>query len=82
MRRLGAPLVADRPSATCAVSMWDYLIPAAIGGGSGLAAGFGVRYLFRNEHPLTADAAAHIVEGAVTLLVGGLTFIIRLSRPR
>lgn len=78
-RLLGA---ASEPVATCAVSMWDYVIPAAIGGGAGLASGFGVRYLFRNEDPKTADAAAHIVEGAVTLLVGGLTYVMRLRHPR
>jgi hypothetical protein len=62
----------------CPVNMWDYLIPAAIGGTTGLLSGFGVRYLLRRDHPQTVDSAAHIVEGAVTLLVGGMTFILRL----
>ena len=70
------------PPGTCAVSMWDYVVPAAVGGGVGLASGFGVRALLKNEHPTTRDAAAHIVEGAITLLVGGLTFIMRLRHPR
>ncbi|OHD23634.1 MAG: hypothetical protein A2Y38_01395 [Spirochaetes bacterium GWB1_59_5] len=70
------------PEAACAVSMWDYVVPAGIGGATGLLTGFGVRYLMRREHPTTQDAAAHIVEGAVTLLVGGLTFILWLRRPR
>lgn len=70
------------PPGTCAVTLWDYLVPAALGGGSGLIAGFGVRYLLRKEHPKTSDAAAHIVEGAITLLVGGMTFILRTRHPR
>ena len=78
-RRLGS---VDVPSGTCEVSFWDYIVPAAIGGGTGLMSGFGARYLFRNEATKTADAAAHIVEGAVTLLVGGLTFIMWTRRPR
>ena len=70
-----------RPDA-CPVYLWDYLIPAAVGGATGIATGFAVRYLMRREHPKTADAAAHIVEGAVTLLVGGLTFVLRLRSQR
>ncbi len=66
----------------CAVSMWDYVVPAAIGGGAGLATGFLVRYLMRNEHPKTADAAAHITEGAITLLTGGMLYIMRVKNPR
>lgn len=66
----------------CAVSMWDYVIPAALGGGTGLASGFLARWLLRNEHPKTADAAAHIVEGAVTLLVGGMVYVMRVKNPR
>lgn len=74
--------LAEDPTDVCAVGMWDYLIPALIGGGAGLASGFGVRYLMRNEHPMTADSAAHFVEGAITLLVGGMTFVMRLRHPR
>jgi hypothetical protein len=65
-----------------AVNYWDYIVPAAIGGSTGLLFGFGARYMLRDEHPKTADAAAHIVEGAITLLVGGLTFVLWMRRPR
>jgi len=66
----------------CPINFWDYVVPAAIGGGAGLMAGFGARYLFRNEPARTADSAAHIIEGAITLLVGGTTFILWNRRPR
>lgn len=70
------------PESACVVNMWDYIVPAAIGGSVGLLTGFGVRALLRREPPTTQDAAAHIVEGAVTLLVGGMTFVLWTRRPR
>jgi len=64
------------------VNLSDFMIPASIGSAAGFAAGFLARALMDGEHDTTKDAAAYIVNSAVFLLVGGLTWVMRQSRER
>jgi hypothetical protein len=62
------------------VAVDDFLIPATIGSIAGLGAGAMVRKMLDGEHDTAKDAAAYIVNSAVFLLVGGLTFVLRQRR--
>ena len=64
------------------VRLADFMIPASVGSAAGFAAGFIARALMDGEHDTTKDAAAYIVNSAVFLLVGGLTWVIRQSRDQ
>lgn len=69
------------PEYACAVHIKDFVIPATIGSAAGLGAGLLARRLMDGEHSATKDAAAYVVNTAMFLLVGGLTFILRSRRP-
>lgn len=62
------------------VNLSDYMVPVSVGGVAGLVAGVVARVLMDGEHTSTKDAAAFIVNSAVSLLVGGLVFVHRQRR--
>lgn len=62
------------------ISLDDFMIPATIGSIAGLGAGALVRKMLDGEHDTAKDAAAYIVNSAIFLLVGGLTFVLRQRR--
>lgn len=64
------------------VRLSDWMIPATVGSAAGFAAGFITRHLLDGEHDTTKDAAAYLVNSGVFLIVGGLTWVLRQSRPR
>jgi hypothetical protein len=64
------------------VRLSDFMVPASIGSAAGFVAGILARTLMDGEHDTTKDAAAYIVNSAVFLLVGGLTWVVRQSRDQ
>lgn len=65
---------------TCDVTLSDFMLPATIGTAAGAVAGIVARMLLDGERHTAKDAAAHVVETGVFLLVGGLTFVLRQRR--
>jgi len=64
----------------CDVTLSDFMFPATIGSAAGVMAGIVARLLMDGERSTAKDAAAHVVETGVFLLVGGLTFVLRQRR--
>lgn len=65
---------------SCDVTLADFMFPATIGTAAGVVAGVVARMLLDGERSTAKDAAAHVVESGVFLLVGGLTFVLRQRR--
>jgi hypothetical protein len=69
------------PEAACAVNIWDFALPVALGSIAGLVAGMGARKLMDGEHSATKDAIAHVAHAVGFWMVGGITFVLRQRRP-
>ncbi len=65
---------------SCDVTLSDFMFPATVGSAAGVVAGIAARLLMDGERSTAKDAAAHVVETGVFLLVGGLTFVLRQRR--
>ncbi len=65
---------------SCDVTLSDFMFPATIGSAAGVVAGIAARLLMDGERSTAKDAASHVVETGVFLLVGGLTFVLRQRR--
>ncbi len=65
---------------SCDVTLGDFMFPATVGTVAGTVAGIIARVMMDGERSTAKDAAAHVVETGVFLLVGGLTFVLRQRR--
>lgn len=65
---------------SCDVTLSDFMFPATVGSAAGIVGGIVARMLLDGERSTAKDAAAHVVETGIFLLVGGLTFVLRQRR--